>query len=142
MSTAVVVNGVTYNVPSYNEKAWGQGSASVDKLLIALAAAIASSPNFLQYTLVQATPTSILNGRTFLVDTTVIPITLNLPSPSANFWFMVKDKNGTSPGNPITLHRFAAELIDGSASDATLAASFGSWTFFSDGTNWYSINYV
>lgn len=142
MGTSVVVSGVTYNVPSYNETGWGQGQGSVNNLLIALAAAVANSPTFLQYALVLATPTTVITGRTFLVDTSSIPITLDLPTPAANFWFIVKDKKGTSPINPITIHRFGSELIDGSATDAVLMAPYGSWTFFSDGVDWYSLNYV
>ncbi len=142
MGTSVIVSGATYNVPDYNETGWGQGQDSVNNLLIALAAAVASTPTFLQYTLVLSTPTDILNTRTMLCDTSSIPITLNLPTPSANFWFIVKDKKGTSQVNPITLHRFASELIDGQGVDATLAAPWGSWTFFSDGVDWYSISYL
>lgn len=142
MGTNVVVSGATYNVPSYNETGWGQGQNSVNNLLIALAAAVANSPTFLQFTLVIATPTTVINTRTMLVDTSSIPITLNLPTPAANFWFIVKDKKGTSQANPITLHRFGTEKIDGQAVDATLQANFGSWTFFSDGTDWYSLNYL
>jgi hypothetical protein len=142
MGTNVIVSGVTYNVPSYGDTGWGQGQNSVNNLLIALAAAIANAPAFLQFTLVQSTPTTAITGRTFLIDTSSVPITINLPMPAANFWFIVKDKRGTFFANPVTLHRFASELIDGVAADATLKAPYGSWTFFSDGTDWYSVNYV
>lgn len=142
MGTTVVVSGANYNVPNYNETGWGQGQSSVNNLLIALAAAVATTPTFLQFTLVLSTPTTVINTRTMLVDTSSIPITLNLPTPSANFWFIVKDKKGSTQSNPITLHRFSTEKIDGQAVDAILQAPFGSWMFFSDGTDWYSITYI
>lgn len=141
MATNVSVSGVTYSVPDYGDTGWGQGTQSVNKLLIALAAVAGQANPFVQFTLVLST-TTVLNTRTMLVDTSSGPITLNLPAPVANFWFIVKDKKGTSVMNPITLHLFGSEMIDGSSVDATLAAPFGSWTFFSDGTDWYSVNYV
>ena len=119
MGTAVIVSGNTFNVPSSGDIGWGQGVTSVNNLLIALAGAIQTAPAFMQFSLVLATPTPVTTGKTYLVDTSVIPLTLNLPAPAANIWFMVKDKKGTSVPNPITLHRAGAENIDGVALDAT-----------------------
>lgn len=91
---------------------------------------------------VSASPQAILSGKTYLLDTSSVAITLTLPAAAANAWFMVKDKTGNSTTNNITLSRVGSESIDGVAANATLAAPFGGWGFFSDGTNWYSMFYV
>lgn len=141
MSTPVTVNGINYNVPAYNDTGWAQGTGNLSQLLIALAAVTASTPSFMQFVLVTATPQSVISGKTYLVDTSSA-ITLNLPTPAANAWFMVKDKTGTSVVNNIILNRAGSELIDGVGSNANLAAPYGGWGFFSDGTDWYSMFYV
>lgn len=142
MSTTIVIGGANFSNPAYGDTGWAQGSASLPAIIAALAAQTASTPSFMQFVLVTVSPQSVLSGKTYLVDTSGGAITLNLPAAAQNAWFMVKDKKGTSVANNITLHRSASELIDGVAADATLAAPYGGWIFFSDGTDWYSMAYV
>lgn len=142
MPTNVVVNGITYPVPLYGETGWAQGSGNLSQLLIALAAATATAPSFMTVTNVTVSPQTVATAHTYLVDTSGVAITLNLPTPIANIWFSVKDKTGNAMTNPIILHRHGSEKIDGTAADATLSAPFGSWGFFTDGTDWYSMFYA
>jgi len=141
MATNVTVAGQTYSVPSYNEQpvVWGQGGNSVDKLLIALAANIASSPTFMQVVPVSATPTAMVSGKTYLVTTSVLAITLQMPTPAINTWFVVKDVSNNAFTNNITVKRAAAESIDGLASDFVITSSNASWIFVADGTNWWTV---
>ena len=139
MATTVTVAGQNYSVPVYQDQGWGQGAASVNQLLIALAANIASSPTFMQVVSVTSSPQSVLSGRTYLVTTSSVAITLNLPTPAANTWFMVKDVSNNAFTNNITIHRAAAEKIDGLTSDFVITSSNSSWIFASDGTDWFSL---
>lgn len=139
MPTPVTVGGVTYQVPLYNENGWAQGQGNLSQLLIALAAVSGSTPALILVTTVTAPTQDVATGNTYLVNTSSIAITLNLPDPTVNSWFIVKDKMGTSASNNITLHRFGTELIEGVAADATLAAPYGCWGFFTDGTDWFQM---
>lgn len=78
--------------------------------------------------------TSLLTGRTYLVDTTASR-TLTLPAPILNGYIALKDKSGLSATNNITLNPFGG-LIDGTAS-AALAKNYGAWALVSDGSDWY-----
>lgn len=137
MGTTVTVNGINYTVPAYNDTGWAQGSGSLPQLLIALAAVAGSSPSFIQTTAVSTSPITVATGHTYLTDTSSIPITFNLPTPAANTWFMVKDISGNAETNNMTLHRHGSELIDGVASDKTLAIAYELCIVACDGTNWY-----
>lgn len=139
MGTTVTVAGQNYTVPSYQDQGWGQGAQSVNALLIALAANIASSPTFMQVVSVTSSPQSVTSGRTYLVTTSSVAITLNLPTPAANAWFMVKDVSNNAFTNNMTLHRAASEKIDNVAADFVIANSSAAWIFASDGTDWFSL---
>ncbi len=76
-------------------------------------------------------------GKTFLVNSSSGAITINLPALTANHIFTVKDTNGSFALNPITIHRASTELIENIASDYICESSFGSWTFFCNGTSWF-----
>lgn len=136
MSTNVVVNGVTYPVPLYGETGWAQGSGNLSQLLIALAAASVGS-NFMTLTAVSTTPQTGATAHTYLVDTSTLAITINLPAPAVNVWLMVKDSVGNAETNNITLHRNGSELIDGVAADKVLSLPSELCMIVSDGTNWY-----
>jgi hypothetical protein len=76
-------------------------------------------------------------GKEFLVNTANGASTFNLPAPTANFWFTIKDIAGSADINPITFHRFGSELFENLAADYQAVAPYGEWTITSDGTNWY-----
>lgn len=137
MSTVVTLNGINYNIPAYNDTGWAQGTGNLSQYLIALAAVVASSPAFIQITNVSSSPTNIVTGHTYLVNTNAAVITLNLPTPAANVWMMIKDIAGNAQNNNITLHRHGSELIDGTASDKVLSLPNDLCIIISDGTDWY-----
>jgi len=136
MPTNVVVNGTTYPTPLYGETGWAQGSGNLSQLLIALAAASTGS-NFMSLTSATTTPITGATAHTYLVTTTSLAITINLPAPSINTWLMIKDINGNAATNNITLHRNGSELIDGVAADKTLSLPYELCMIVADGTNWY-----
>jgi len=137
MSTPVVLAGNTYNIPAYNDTGWAQGAGNLSLYLIALAAVAGTQAPLIQLTSVSASPTSITTGNTYLVNTSVGAITLNLPSPSANAWIFIKDVGGMAQTYNITLHRSGSELIDGVASDKTLSLPSELCFIVSDGTDWF-----
>lgn len=137
MPTPVTVSGVNYNVPLYAETGWAQGTGNLSQLLIALAASTASSPAFMQTVSVSSSPITLATGHTYLVSTSTLAVTLNLPAPAANTWFMIKDISGYAETNNMTLHRNGSELIDGVASDKTLSIAYELCIVVSDGTNWF-----
>jgi hypothetical protein len=77
-------------------------------------------------------------GLLVIVDTSQ-PRTLTLPSPSVDAVVGIKDVVGLADLNPITIQRFGAELIEGLAQSYVAETAWGSWTFVSDGTNWFLI---
>lgn len=115
---------------------WAQGSGNLSQLLIALAAASAGS-SFMSNTSVTTTPQTGISAHTYLVNTSSLAITINLPTPAANAWLMIKDVIGNAGTNNITLHRFGSELIDGVAADKILSIPSELCMITSDGTNWY-----
>ena len=139
MSTGITIGGVVYQNPVTGDNANTGWGTNVHNILQALAANIASSPTFMQVVTVTTTPTTIATGFTYLVTTASIAITLNLPSPAANAWFIVKDISQKASTNNITIHRFASESIDGQVSDFVMKANNSAYIFVSDGTNWWSL---
>lgn len=77
------------------------------------------------------------NGKTFLVNSAAGAIQFNLPVPSANFKFKIKDSGGVMNTNGCTMHRNAAELFAGLATDYVMNANGGEWEIGTDGTNWF-----
>lgn len=137
MSETVVLNGVNYTVPDPGDQPnWGTG---LTPYLVAIAATIASSPTFMQYVAVAASPTSMLSGRTYLVDTSAIAIQMNLPAPAQNAWMIVKDSGFNAYTNNITVHRNGSEKIDNVTADFTINNSGAAWIFMSNGTDWFAI---
>ncbi len=82
------------------------------------------------------TLTSSYNGKVVYIDSSAAR-TINLPAPVDGFKVTFQDKTGTMGTFNTTIHRFAAETIMGLAADFVLEASWGVWTFVSDGTNWF-----
>lgn len=66
-------------------------------------------------------------------------ITLTLPAPTNGRMLVIKDSSGTAATNNITLAQHASEKIEGLAASKILQTNFGSWTFTSDGTDWWMI---
>jgi hypothetical protein len=136
MSTTVVVNGLNYYIPAVGENNWGQ---NVTDALVALATAASSNASVFNRVTVTSTPITVVSGRTYLVDTTSAR-TLNLPTPANNAYLIVKDTTGNARTNNITIHRAGTEKINGATSDYTCNMASGTWTFVSDGTDWFLIN--
>lgn len=138
MSTVVTVAGINYTIPAFNDAPSTGWGVSLSNFFIAVAAQIASTPAFMQTVVVTVSPQAVVSGKTYLVNTAV-PITLNLPSPVVNTWFIVKDSTQQAGTNNITIHRFGTEKIDGTAADMVINTSNDGFIFVSDGTNWFTI---
>ena len=76
------------------------------------------------------------NGDCVLADASSEAITITLPSPSNNA--IVNVKKIDSSANVVTVEPNGSETIDGSSSK-TIDTQYESYTFISDGTNWYII---
>jgi len=76
------------------------------------------------------------SGDCVLVDASSGAITITLPSPSSNA--IVNVKKIDSSTNAVTVEPNGSETIDGSNSK-TIDTQYESYTFISDGTNWYII---
>ncbi len=74
------------------------------------------------------------------VNTSGGAFALTFPNPATclpdQFW-TITDINGALATNAVTMTRFASESIGGVASNFVLDAAWGSWTFFTDQTNWF-----
>jgi len=137
MSQTVVLAGVNYTVPDPGDQPnWGTG---LTPYLVAIAAVVSSSPSFMQYVSVTTTPTTVVSGKTYLVDTTSIAISLQLPTPVQNTWFIVKDSGFNAYTNNITILRAGSEKIDNVTSSFVISNSGAAWLFMSNGTDWFSI---
>lgn len=66
-------------------------------------------------------------------------ITITLPTPVNGRVLVIKDISGTANTNNITLARHASEKIEGLAASKLLQTNFGSWTFTTDGTDWWMV---
>lgn len=83
--------------------------------------------------------TIVAGVRWVLVDTTGSR-NITLPNPATIAIVTIKDSTGNATANPITLLRNGSETIDGVAASKTLVGSWNSWTFLSNGTNWFQVN--
>jgi hypothetical protein len=79
------------------------------------------------------------SGSTYLVNSANGACTFNAPAPTKGLYFTIKDSGGLAGTNNITLHRNAAESIEGLAADYIMQANWGEWIFSSDGTNWFLV---
>lgn len=137
MSETVVVAGINYTIPDPGDPPnWGTG---LTPYLVAIAAATASTPSFMQLVNVSSSPTTMVSGRTYLVNTASIPIQMNLPSPAQNAWMIIKDSGFNAYTNNITVHRAGSEKIDNVAADFLINNSGAAWIFMSNGTDWFSV---
>jgi len=74
------------------------------------------------------------------VDTTSGAVTINLPNPNQYRTLYIKDVGGNFGTNNLTLARFGSEKIEGVAASLVLSANYGSYTFQSDGINWWKVS--
>jgi len=138
MAESVTLGGVNYTIPDPGDQPnWATG---LTPYLVAIAANVASAPAFMQPVSVTATPQTGVSGKTYLVTTSSIAITINLPAPATNMWLIVKDISGAAATRNITLHRPGSQTIDGTAADKVLSRNFGTWIICSDGTNYFVLN--
>lgn len=78
-------------------------------------------------------------GKYHLVDTSATRI-LTLPDPALTtkpIW--VKDKTGSALDYPIHIQRHNTENIETEAADYNCDYNLGSWTFITDGTDWFIV---
>lgn len=137
MSQTVVLAGVNYTIPDPGDQPnWATG---LTPYLVAVASVVASTPSFMQYVAVAATPTSMLSGKTYLVDSTSIAIQVNLPAVAQNAWVIIKDSGFNADTNNITIHRAGSEKIDGVTADFVISNPGAAWMFMSNGTDWFSV---
>lgn len=139
MSTVVTVAGINYTIPAFGDAPSTGWGTNLSNFFIAVAAQIASTPALIQITAVTTSPISIVSGHTYMVDSTSLAISLQLPTPTINTWFIVKDSGFNCFTNNITLLRAASEKIDNVASSFVISNSGASWMFISNGTDWFSV---
>ena len=78
-------------------------------------------------------------GKVIFVDSTSAAFTLTLPTPSAGYNFIIKDKAGLLSTNNVTLARAASEKIENVAASYIMQADFGSWRVYCNGTDWFFV---
>ena len=81
--------------------------------------------------------TSAVAGTTYLCDTSGGAFNLTLPTPVSGTFVVIKDKTGSFQTNGLSVLQHASEKIEGLATTKLLSTNWGSWSFFSDGTDWY-----
>lgn len=81
---------------------------------------------------------SLTDQAIHFVDTSAAR-SLTLPAPAATSFIVVKDKTGSAETNNITIVRNGGEKIETVAASFVLNETLGSWTFVSDGTDWFVI---
>ena len=67
-------------------------------------------------------------------------VTVTIPSEEVveGRYFTVKDESGAAGSNAITIATEGSETIDGASTD-TIGTSWLAVTYYSDGTNWFTI---
>lgn len=139
MSTVVTVSGINYTIPAFGDAPSTGWGTNLTNFFIAVAAQIAASPALVQIVNVTTTPTTIISGKTYLVDTSTTAISLQLPAAVINTYFIVKDKSFNAFTRNITILRAAAEKIDNVAASFVISNNGAAWMFVCNGTDWFSI---
>lgn len=85
-----------------------------------------------------STNVTLTNQAVHLVDTSSAR-SLTLPAPSTSSFMVIKDSTGSALTNNITIVRAGSEKIETVAASYVLNYSLGSWTFISNGTDWFII---
>lgn len=86
-----------------------------------------------------ASYTILATDAIVFVSTGINAISLQLPNPNLNRTIRIKDVGGILSSNKLTLVRFGAENIEGTAANKDFVTNFGAWTIQSDGTNYWMI---
>jgi hypothetical protein len=81
--------------------------------------------------------TNALASTAYLANTSGGSFTLTLPAPVSAEFIIIKDSTGSFQTNPLTVAPHAGEMIEGLSASKLLQTNWGSWSFFSDGTNWF-----
>lgn len=81
---------------------------------------------------------TLTEQRIHLVDTSAAR-SLTLPAPAATSFIVVKDSTGSCATNSITIVRAGSEKIETVAASYVLDTDLGSWTFVSNGTDWFIV---
>ncbi len=139
MSTVVQVAGINYKIPAFGDAPSTGWGVSLSNFFIAVAAQIASTPALVQISAVTTTPTTVVSGHTYMVDSTSLAISLQLPTPVINSWFIVKDSGYNAFTNNITLLRAGTEKIDNVSASFVIQNSGAAWMFITNGTDWFPI---
>lgn len=71
------------------------------------------------------------------VTTSSGAISITLPTPVNGRILLIKDISGQAATNNITLVRNGSEKIEGLAANKILQTNWGSWTFSTNGTDWF-----
>jgi len=83
------------------------------------------------------------DGKVIFVDTTASAKTIYTPTPTPDFKFTIVDIGGYLSTNKVSLTAFGGVIkiqgLKGLAATYELASDYGSWTFMSDGTDWFLI---
>ena len=80
---------------------------------------------------------SAYDQRVLLANTTSSAISITGFAATAGFQVTIIDYTGNSNVNYITFVRSGSQKIQGLASDYVMKASFGTWVFTFDGTDWW-----
>ena len=97
---------------------------------------VATPSPYAVQTLSSSTATN--SGTTYLCDTSSSGFSLTLPTPANGAFIIIKDKTGSFQTNSLTLIASSGSTkIEGIAAAKILQTNWGSWSFFSDATDWY-----
>ena len=93
------------------------------------------SPGLVPTTIVTTTPFAVTVDDYFLAVDVAAPTSIVLPISPAGTVFIIKDIDGDSASNPITITDIAGALIDGFAT-ALINAPYGALQLVFNGTEW------
>ena len=93
------------------------------------------TPGLVPTTIVTSTPYSATTDEYFLGVNVASPVSIVLPVSPAGTVFIVKDIDGDSVTNPITITDTGGALIDGNA-NAVIDAPYGAVQLVFNGTQW------
>jgi hypothetical protein len=148
VATAAAIQGtkITPSFGTQNLSTTGTAALGATTITGALVAGAATAVNTLtgSFTVTTRTVTS-----SFAVDTTQTDyiifvntssaVSITLPVPTNGRILIFKDISGLAGSNNISILQHSSEKIEGVSATKTLATNWGSWTFTSNGTDWFMI---